>query len=183
MAKTKNSDVLNEYLLKAISDPDRFEFGDETMDNVEPSARASFAKRVNGIMATIGLPERVRLIKEIEGNYGVTTILKFVTAEGNACTWFASGSFTDEAWVIGTEYLLAGTVKRNDVYQDKLRAFARVWKSHELTGSVNREDVETLAAAAEMLKEDPWNQANYFSNLFTQLKRLIASVEVVRTMV
>ena len=68
MAKTKNSDVLNEYLLKAISDPDRFEFGDETMDNVEPSARASFAKRVNGIMATIGLPERVRLIKEIEGN-------------------------------------------------------------------------------------------------------------------
>ena len=66
---------------------------------------------------------------------------------------------------------------RNTVYTDKLRAFAKVWKNHELTGSVNREDVDALSSAAEMLKEDPWNQANYFSNLFTQLKRIIASVE------
>lgn len=44
-------------------------------------------------------------------------MLRFVTAEGNACTWFASGSFEDGAWELGKEYLLAGTIKKNDNYQ------------------------------------------------------------------
>ena len=55
--------------------------------------------------------------REIEGQYGCTTMLKFVSSEGNAITWFASGSFSDGTWVTGNTYILAGTVKKNDDYQ------------------------------------------------------------------
>lgn len=55
--------------------------------------------------------------RELEGNYGCTTMLKFVSEGGNAVTWFASGSFSEGTWVIGNEYLLAGTVKKNEEYQ------------------------------------------------------------------
>jgi len=55
--------------------------------------------------------------REIEGNYGCTTMLKFVSVDGNALTWFASGSFSEGTWVLGNEYILAGTVKKNEEYQ------------------------------------------------------------------
>jgi transcriptional regulator of NAD metabolism len=55
--------------------------------------------------------------REIEGNYGCTTMMKFVSEAGNALTWFASGSFAEGTWVIGSEYILAGTVKKNEEYQ------------------------------------------------------------------
>jgi len=55
--------------------------------------------------------------KELEGQYGCTTMLKFVSEAGNALTWFASGSFADGTWVIGNEYILAGKVKKNEEYQ------------------------------------------------------------------
>jgi len=55
--------------------------------------------------------------KELEGQYGCTTMFKFVSEAGNALTWFASGSFADGAWVIGNEYILAGKVKKNEEYQ------------------------------------------------------------------
>ncbi len=54
--------------------------------------------------------------REIEGQFGCTTMMRFV-AEGNACTWFASGSFEPSTWELGTEYLIRGTVKKLDEYQ------------------------------------------------------------------
>lgn len=56
-------------------------------------------------------------MREIEGAYGCTTMMKFVTAEGNAATWFASGSFSEGTWVIGNEYILAGSIKKHEEYQ------------------------------------------------------------------
>lgn len=55
--------------------------------------------------------------REMEGNFGCTTMMRFVTTDGNACTWFASGSFEQGAWVIGNEYILAGTVKKTEDYK------------------------------------------------------------------
>jgi len=60
-------DSLYENMLKAISDPERFEFADEVMDNVDMKSRASFAKSVNVIAEQLDLAERVRLLKEIKG--------------------------------------------------------------------------------------------------------------------
>jgi len=55
--------------------------------------------------------------KELEGNFGCTTMLKFVSEAGNALTWFASGSFEAGVWTIGESYILAGTVKKNEDYK------------------------------------------------------------------
>ena len=55
--------------------------------------------------------------REMEGNFGCTTMMRFVTVDGNACTWFASGSFPEGEWVIGNEYILAGTVKKTEDYK------------------------------------------------------------------
>lgn len=55
--------------------------------------------------------------REIEGGYGCTTIFKFVSEEGNVCIWFASGSFEENVWETGKEYILAGTVKGHEEYQ------------------------------------------------------------------
>jgi hypothetical protein len=71
--------------------------------------------------------------------------------------------------------------ERNFPYADKVRKFLQIWRDNELTGSINREQVETLKAACDILAVDSWNLSNYFSNLQTQLRRLIASVEELPT--
>jgi hypothetical protein len=53
---------------------------------------------------------------ETEGIYGATTIIRFITAEGNAATWFASGSRSAE-YKPGMEVILAATVKKHDSYK------------------------------------------------------------------
>lgn len=55
-------------------------------------------------------------LRELEGQYGVTTMMKFVSEDGNALTWFASGSFSEGTWELGNSYNLAGTVKKNDEF-------------------------------------------------------------------
>ena len=54
--------------------------------------------------------------RELESAYGVTTMVKFVTPEGSAVTWFASGNKTEE-FPIGLKLILAGTVKKHEDYQ------------------------------------------------------------------
>jgi hypothetical protein len=49
-----------------------------------------------------------------EGYYGTTFIYKFVTADGNACTWFSSRDADIE---VGESYWLTGTVKKHDSYR------------------------------------------------------------------
>jgi hypothetical protein len=66
---------------------------------------------------------------------------------------------------------------RNWVYADKVREFLRVWRDNEITGSLNRETLDILKSASDMLAVDPWNLKNYFSNLRDQLRKLVASEE------
>ena len=66
---------------------------------------------------------------------------------------------------------------RNFVYTDKLRAFQKIWRENEITGSLNRETLNALKTACDVLAVDSWTLANYFSNLRDQLRKLIASEE------
>ena len=66
---------------------------------------------------------------------------------------------------------------RNFPYADKAREFLKTWRENEITGSINRETLEVLKAAADMLAVDNWNFRSYFSSLATQLKVLIGSEE------
>jgi len=66
--------------------------------------------KLTGVKATVtGASER-------DSDWGVTTHVKFVTEDGCALTWWASGSVASE-WVSGNSYLLCGTVKKHDEYQ------------------------------------------------------------------
>lgn len=66
---------------------------------------------------------------------------------------------------------------RNFPYADKIREFLKIWRSNEISGSINRETLETLKSASDMLSVDTWNLASYFSSLRDQLRVLIASEE------
>lgn len=74
--------------------------------------------------------------------------------------------------------LLADSEKgRNYTYADKIREFLKIWRANEITGSINRETLEILKSAADILSVDTWNLAAYFGSLKDQLKVLIASEE------
>lgn len=66
---------------------------------------------------------------------------------------------------------------RNYTYADKLREFLKIWRANEITGSINRETLEILKSAADILSVDSWNFSAYFGSLKDQLKVLIASEE------
>lgn len=66
---------------------------------------------------------------------------------------------------------------RNYVYADKLREYIKIWRGHEIEGSLNRDTLEILKASTDILAVDAWNLNNYFSCLRDQLRKLIASEE------
>lgn len=66
---------------------------------------------------------------------------------------------------------------RNWPYADKIREFLRIWRDNEITGSLNRETLDILKSAADVLAVDAWNLKNYFSSLRDQIRKLIASEE------
>lgn len=66
---------------------------------------------------------------------------------------------------------------RNYAYADKIREFLKIWRANEITGSINRETLEVLKSAADILSVDQWNLGAYFGSLKDQLKVLIASEE------
>lgn len=66
---------------------------------------------------------------------------------------------------------------RNRPYTDKLATYLKIWRGSPLSGSINIEDVNTLASGAEVLAVDNWNLKDYFSNLRDQLNKLKASEE------
>jgi len=66
---------------------------------------------------------------------------------------------------------------RNYAYADKVREFLKIWRANEITGSINRETLEILKSAADILSVDQWNLSAYFGSLKDQLKVLIASEE------
>lgn len=74
--------------------------------------------------------------------------------------------------------LLNDTEKgRNYTYADKIREFLKIWRANEITGSINRETLEVLKSAADILSVDHWDFSAYFGSLKDQLKILIASEE------
>lgn len=62
-------------------------------------------------------------------------------------------------------------------YVNKLRVFQNKWRSYQITGSINRETIDPLEAAADVLGVDSWRPAGFFSNLRDQLRKLVASEE------
>lgn len=66
---------------------------------------------------------------------------------------------------------------RNFPYADKLREFLKIWRGNEITGSINREVLDTLKAASDMLAVDSWDLSSYFRSLRDELRVLIASEE------
>lgn len=66
---------------------------------------------------------------------------------------------------------------RNFENADRLRAFLNTWREHEITGSMNIEEIDPLKAAAEQQSAVKWPLRNYFSSLRNHLRKLVASEE------
>lgn len=66
---------------------------------------------------------------------------------------------------------------RNFENADRIRAFLNTWREHEITGSINLEQIDPLKSAAEQQASVKWPLRNYFSSLRNQLRKLIASEE------
>jgi hypothetical protein len=56
-------------------------------------------------------------LRQIEGEYGLKTIMNYRTADGSKVTWFASGDPGDGMTEIGKEYDVMASVKKHDQYQ------------------------------------------------------------------
>lgn len=76
-----------------------------------------------------------------------------------------------------TRMLEENEASRNYIYADKIREFLRLWRENVIEGSMNVDTIKPLEAAANMLAVDPWNLGNYFSNIRSQLRKLLASEE------
>lgn len=70
---------------------------------------------------------------------------------------------------------------RNTEYTDLIRTFHNTWTSNPITGSINRETLDVLKAAAAPLSVLKWSQASYFAGLATSLDMLIADQEALPT--
>lgn len=67
--------------------------------------------------------------------------------------------------------------QRNTAYAEKIRAFLNTWRTYQITGSLNRETLDPLESAANILSVDGWKLQNFFGNLRDQLRALVASEE------
>lgn len=70
---------------------------------------------------------------------------------------------------------------RNAEYAQLIRNFLNTWQANQITGSINRDTLEILKAAAEPLSLMKWNQASYFQGLVGSLDELIADQEQLPT--
>jgi len=106
--------------------------------------------------------------------------IRFHNREPDICETYSGTSIVQWHGKIERQLInaLADAEKgRNFPYADKLREFLKIWRSNEINGSINRETLEVLKSAADMLSVDTWNMASYFSSLRDQLRVLLASEE------
>ena len=75
----------------------------------------------------------------------------------------------------------AEEANRNYEYANLLQNFLNTWEKHSITGSINRETLEILKAAAEPLAVMNWRPSSYFEGLATSLDQLIADQEQLPT--
>ena len=85
--------------------------------------RRKFAnlKETSKFFGTVGEKVTVKAtiisLKELESQWGLTTLVKFVTLDGNVGVWFASGSL-DDSWDTEEVVILRGSVKKHELYKD-----------------------------------------------------------------
>jgi hypothetical protein len=96
--------------------------------------------------------------KLIDGQYGTTTLLTFVTEDGNVVKWFASGTHD---WDLDDDVVLGGTIKDHDSYNGVAQTVltrAKVREGgaagDESLAREQREKAAAKAAAAEQRKRD-----------------------------
>lgn len=70
---------------------------------------------------------------------------------------------------------------RNEEYADLLRTYSNTWERNPITGSINRETLELLKAAAEPYAKMDWNQQSFFTGLVSSLDELVADQEQLPT--
>jgi len=75
-------------------------------------SKADKAKGAQSLPAQVGT---ITAIRTFEGQYGVTTLVKIQTEQGNMLTWFASGEVKSER---GDRVTVIGTIKKLGTYQD-----------------------------------------------------------------
>lgn len=91
--------------------------------------------------------------REMPGDYGVTTLVKFVDGAGNRAKWFASGSV---AYGIGAEYLVRATVKGHGDWKGaKETQLSRVVEmtEEELAAEVAKADRKRARAEKKLARE------------------------------
>lgn len=65
----------------------------------------------------------------------------------------------------------------NTTYANRLSAYLRTWRNHPIDGSINRETLDLLHAAARQWAEEDWDFQTFFLGLSNSLSQLIASEE------
>lgn len=65
----------------------------------------------------------------------------------------------------------------NTTYGNRLSAYLRTWRNHPIDGSINRETLDVLHAAARQWAEEEWDFQSFFLGLSSSLSQLIASEE------
>lgn len=99
------------------------------------------SKHLGTVGEKITFQGTIAMVRETEGTFGVTTLVKFVTTEGCSLTWFASGTLPEE-WKLGNEAWFIGTIKKHDEYQGVKGTMVNRVTMH------TKEQVEELAAKA-----------------------------------
>lgn len=65
----------------------------------------------------------------------------------------------------------------NDTYAGRIRTFLQTWRENPIDGSLNRETVQILIAAATPWANENWDLQSFFGSLRTSLRTIIASEE------
>ena len=90
----------------------------------------------------------VVFVKCIEGFYGVRTLIKFQTDDGNCLVWWASGEKDVER---GERYLVSGTVSKHDEYNNQRQTTVKRCGLRQLN-----EVIAKLTKAQEKVVVDAW---------------------------
>lgn len=78
---------------------------------------AKTSKRLGVVGDKLRVRARVHSIRELEGDYGVTSLVKFVTEDESLVVWFASGSVRKTWEKVDDILTIEGKVKKHDAYQ------------------------------------------------------------------
>lgn len=90
---------------------------DKAMGKIVERAAAQVSEFVGQAGDKIQAEVEVKHLRYIEGEWGTTTLVTFVTPEGNLIKWFQSASSQAE-FAIGDKATIKATVKKTEVFND-----------------------------------------------------------------